>query len=143
MHHAFGQPRAVLDAGPITAARTAAITGVAIRTWGPVDARRPTVALVGAGVQGESHVAILGEVLPGSTLRIHDRDPGRAASLAERAKASGSFADATTRTSAVEAIRGADVAITLVSFGPDRQSVPADAFGETRPLTCSFLPAQT
>ena len=31
---ASGQPRAILDAGPITAARTAAISGVAIRTLG-------------------------------------------------------------------------------------------------------------
>jgi ornithine cyclodeaminase/alanine dehydrogenase-like protein (mu-crystallin family) len=126
-----GEPRAALDAGPVTAARTAAISGVVIRSWGPANGS-PTVALVGAGVQGESHLAILGEVLPGSRLRIHDRDQGRATALAERARRSESFADVTDAAHAADAVRGADVVITLVSFGPDRQAIPADAFRDAR-----------
>ena len=37
---ATGVPTGILDAGPITAQRTAAISGVAIRAWAPpVDGR--------------------------------------------------------------------------------------------------------
>ena len=42
---------------------------------------------IGAGVQGRSHVPVLGYVLPGVELVVYDRDPGRAASLAALAAA--------------------------------------------------------
>ena len=71
-----GVPVAVMDASPITAERTAAISGVAIRAWAPrVVGRAPRAAVIGAGVQGTSHVAMLGHVLPGATLRVFDRTP--------------------------------------------------------------------
>ena len=72
-------PIAILDAGPITAERTAAISGVAIRVFAPDVGRAPVrAALVGAGVQGRSHVPVLGHVLPGVELVIFDRDGERA-----------------------------------------------------------------
>lgn len=122
-----GRPRAILDAGPITAARTAAVSGVAVAAWGP-RASSPVVGLVGAGVQAEAHVEVLAHVLPGGRLRIHDRDPRRASALAERAGTRGAFSDVGTSDTAEAAIAGADVAITMVSFGPDRQTVPAEAY---------------
>jgi ornithine cyclodeaminase len=125
-----GQPRAFLDAGPITAARTAAISGVAVATWGP-RGPAPLVGLVGAGIQAQAHVEVLGTVLPGCRLRIHDRDAARAEALARDARASGRFADATVAETPSAAIAGSDVAITMVSFGPDRQTLPADAFRDT------------
>ena len=124
-----GRPRAVMDAGPITVARTAAISGVVVATWGPASSA-PIVALVGAGAQAEGHVEVLRSVLPGSRLRIHDRDAQRARALAGRATDTGSFLSATTSDSAATAISGADVVLTMVSFGPDRQTGPADAFRE-------------
>jgi len=75
---AAGLPTAMLDAGPITAQRTAAISGVAIRHFGPgaADGRSSTdVALIGAGVQGHAHVPMIGAVLPGATLHVFDRHP--------------------------------------------------------------------
>ena len=77
-------PIAILDAGPITAERTAAISGVAIRAFAPRVAGGgvPRAALIGAGVQGRSHVPVLGHVLPGVTLAVFDRDPARAEALA-------------------------------------------------------------
>lgn len=126
-----GRPVAVMDAGHITAARTAAISGVAVRAWAP-DGPSLTVGLVGAGVQAYAHVEVLAALLPGSHLRIHDRDPERAATLAAHAQASGSFASATISGRAADVIAGADVAITMVSFGPDRQSVDAAAFRDAR-----------
>jgi ornithine cyclodeaminase/alanine dehydrogenase-like protein (mu-crystallin family) len=83
-----GVPTAILDAGPITAERTAAVSGVAVRAFAPpVSGRATRVALIGAGVQGHSHVPVLGHVLPGLELAVFDRDPGRAASLADAARA--------------------------------------------------------
>ena len=124
-----GEPRAIIDAGGITAVRTAAVSGVAIGHWAPSGRTAPlAVALVGAGVQGESHLTMLGGVLPGSRVVIHDRDAARAAALANKGRASGLFSDVGTAASPTDAIGGADVVITMVSFGPDRQSVPADAF---------------
>jgi ornithine cyclodeaminase/alanine dehydrogenase-like protein (mu-crystallin family) len=47
---ATGVPLAILDGGPITAHRTAAVTGVVLRRFAPPVANRPTrVALIGAG----------------------------------------------------------------------------------------------
>jgi len=124
-----GEPRAILDAGGITAVRTAAVSGVAIGHWAPTGVAAPlAVALVGAGVQGESHLTMLGGVLPGSRVAIHDRDAARAAALADKGRASGLFRDVSTAASPTEAIGGADVVITMVSFGPDRQAIPVEAF---------------
>jgi ornithine cyclodeaminase len=125
-----GRPRSVMDAGPITAARTAAVSGVVMATWGPRDPA-PIVALVGAGVQAQAHVEVLAAVLPDAQLRIHDRHPDRATSVATIARSMGGFSSVTTSDTAAAAIGGADVAITMVSFGPERQSVAQDAFRET------------
>jgi hypothetical protein len=122
-----GRPRAVMDAGPITATRTAAVSGVAVATWG-ARVQAPSVALVGAGVQALAHVEILRTVCPGAHLRIHDRHPERAAAVAEVARSEGSFANVTTCDTAAGAVEGADVAITMVSFGPARQGLPPEVF---------------
>ncbi len=125
---ATGLPSAILDGGPITALRTAAVTGVAIRQFGPQVARgRPTRAtLIGAGVQGRSHLAVLGHLLPGVELTIHDRHPERAAELAERARASGGIGSVSVEQTARGAVRGADVVVTAASFGPVRQVMTGD-----------------
>ncbi len=72
---------------------------------------------------------MLGVVLPGSRVTIHDRDPELAARLAVAAQDAGVFAEVSTSSSATDAVGDADVVITMISFGPDRQQVPADAFG--------------
>lgn len=124
-----GLPRGILDAGPITAHRTAAVSGVAIEHWAPDPADRALrVGLVGAGIQGRSHLPILAHLLPGSTLVIHDRDADRAGGLAAEAEALDAFDAIATVDRPVDAIEGADVVVTLVSFGADRQAVPAEAF---------------
>ena len=116
-------PIAILDAGPITAERTAAITGVAIRAFAPPPTadRAPRAALVGAGVQGRSHVPVLGHVLPGVSLALFDPDPARAAALAEIAAATEGIGTVTVASSARQAIEGADVVVTVASFVPREQ----------------------
>lgn len=109
-----GRPQAILDGGPITAERTAAVSGVALRRFAATDDR--TVALIGAGVQGRSHLAVIGHVLPGATVLIHDRHPDRADRLAEAALATPGIAAARTVRDAREAAGDASTVITAVSF---------------------------
>jgi ornithine cyclodeaminase/alanine dehydrogenase len=123
-----GVPIAVLDGAPITAERTAAVTGVALRHFGPPASDEIQIAVIGAGVQGRSHLAVLGGVLPGGRVRLFDRDPERAAALADRARSTHGIAGATAHASAREAIEGADVVVTVASFLPpgERQTMTSD-----------------
>ena len=122
---ATGEPRAILDGGPITAERTAAVSGVAIARFGPLAAAdagaedRPARAtIIGAGVQGRSHLEVLGYTLPGVAVTIVDRHPDRAEALAEAARTTTGIASATatSRDVAAAATRDADVVITAASF---------------------------
>jgi ornithine cyclodeaminase/alanine dehydrogenase len=118
---ATGMPIAILDGAPITAERTAAVSGVAIRRFGPAADRRH-VAIVGAGVQGHSHLPVVGAVLPGATLHVFDRHPDRAQALGDQARATEGIADAVVHESAREAVEAADVVVTAASFGPGDRS---------------------
>lgn len=124
-----GVPRAILDGGGITAQRTAAVSGVAMSRFGPSrPGGTPHATVIGAGVQGHSHLEVLGHVLPGVELAIHDRHPDRAAALADEARATPGIAAAVAVASAREATAGADVVITAASFTAreHRQAMTAD-----------------
>jgi ornithine cyclodeaminase/alanine dehydrogenase len=126
---ATGLPLAVLDGGPITAARTAAISGVAIGRFASAPASRNgsrRVAILGAGVQGHSHLAVVGHLLPGASLAVFDRHPDRTEALVEAARETSGIAEAVSAPSAREAVDGADVVISAVSFGPVRQVMTND-----------------
>jgi ornithine cyclodeaminase/alanine dehydrogenase len=125
---ATGVPVAMLDGGPITAERTAAVTGVAIRHYGPVvasGAGAPHVAVIGAGVQGRSHLPVFGGVLPGCTLHVFDRSTERTAALADLARSTTGIADVVIHADARSAVEAGDVVFTAASFGPkeERQSM--------------------
>jgi len=125
-----GLPVAILDGGPITAERTAAVSGVAISRFAPAVGNRPVrAALIGAGVQGHSHVPVLGHVLPGVELAVFDRHPERAAALAGTARETAGIGAARVATAAREAVDGADVVVTAASFGPVRQVMTPDWLG--------------
>lgn len=124
-----GRPVAVLDGGPITALRTAAVTGVAIRRFAPQVRGRPTrVALIGAGVQGRSHLPVLGAILPGLELAIHDRHPDRANALADLARETAGIGRIRVAPSARDGTAEADVVVTAASFTSpsDRQPMTLD-----------------
>jgi len=122
-----GLPSAILDGGPITALRTAAVSGVAIRHFGPlVTGRAPRAALIGAGAQGHSHLPVLGRVLPGVRLTVFDRHPERAAALADEAASTDGIGSASAAPDARVAVRDADVVVTAASFGPIRQVMTSD-----------------
>ncbi|HEX2754387.1 MAG TPA: hypothetical protein VHM48_02930 [Candidatus Limnocylindrales bacterium] len=120
-----GIPTAILDAGPITAERTAAISGVAIARFAPdVVGRAPRVALLGTGVQGRSHLAVLGHVLPGVELTVFDRHPDRATALAAVAEQTPGIRSARSASTARDATRSADIVVTTASFAPADQRQP-------------------
>jgi ornithine cyclodeaminase/alanine dehydrogenase len=124
-----GVPRAILDAGPITAERTAAVSGVAIARFAPpVAGRAPRAAILGAGVQGRSHLAVVGHLLPGVELTLYDRHPERAAALAVEAGRVGGIGRVRVAHEATEATQSADVVITAASFAApaDRQVLTGD-----------------
>lgn len=117
-----GVPLAILDGGPITAARTAAVSGVAIRAFAPpVAGRPPRCALIGAGVQGHAHVPVIAATLAGAELALHSRSRGHAEELAAEARATPGIGRVTVAGTAREAVDGADVVVTAASFGPVNQ----------------------
>jgi ornithine cyclodeaminase/alanine dehydrogenase-like protein (mu-crystallin family) len=124
-----GVPSAVLDAGPITAERTAAVSGVAIVRFAPVAlGREPRAAMLGAGVQARSHLAVLGHLLPDVELTVFDRHPERAAALVDEARHVRGIGGVRVADEAIKATRSADVVITAASFATpaDRQVLTDD-----------------
>ena len=86
-----GQLRALLNASPITAIRTAAVSAVATRALARPGAR--TVAILGTGVQGKAHAEAMRAVLDDPEIRLVGRDVREAE----------------------EAVRGADVVCTCTT----------------------------
>ena len=119
-------PSAILDGGPITAERTAADLGRRHPARGRrrSSSRAPRVAIIGAGVQGRSHLPVLGHVLPGASARglrpATRTGPRRWRRTRATATASAAAAVAPT---ARDAVADADVVVTAASFvaPPERQ----------------------
>ena len=72
--------------------------------------------LIGAGVQGRAHAAMLGALLPGVTLAIHDRHPERAEALAQEASGFVGVAGAAGVTDRAGALQEADVVVTATAL---------------------------
>lgn len=127
-----GQPRAIVDAGALTAQRTAAVSGLAIERWGPGPASAPKVAIVGCGAQARSHLPVLAHLLPRASIVLSDAVPARAEALADEladpATGLGRFAEVRISVDVRAALDDADVVLTMVSFGPRHQGLPTAAF---------------
>jgi ornithine cyclodeaminase/alanine dehydrogenase-like protein (mu-crystallin family) len=121
-----GLPTAILDGGPITAARTAAVSGVAIRAFAPRLDRPVRAALIGAGVQGHSHVPVIARLLPGVELAVFDSQHSRAEALAADVRALDGLGSVVVAETARSAVHRADVVVTAASFGPVRQVMTSD-----------------
>lgn len=125
-------PVAILDGGPITAHRTAAVSGVAIRAFAamPGPGRPLRVGIVGAGTQARAHLPVICHLLPGAEIRLFDRNPDRAAAVADEARRTAGIGSAVTVASLRAAVEAADVVLTLASFTtPERR----------QPLTTDWL----
>jgi ornithine cyclodeaminase/alanine dehydrogenase-like protein (mu-crystallin family) len=99
-----GIPLAVMDGAEITAARTAAASGVCVRRFAPEGWRK--AAILGCGEQGRFHARLLGELNPEVRIRAYDPHPERIAEMPGRVEPA---------TGAREALEGAEV---VVSAGP-------------------------
>jgi len=102
---ATGTPMAVMDGRLITEMRTAAVSAAATKLLAPKDAR--VLAILGSGVQARSHFEALGLVRNFSEVRVWSQTKAHAQEFAKEIGAK--------VTSAEDAIRGADVVVTVTS----------------------------
>src|SRR5437763_4040181 len=78
-----GEPLAIMNASAITAIRTAAVSALATRLLAREDAS--TLAIIGAGVQGHSHMKAIPVVREIREIRICSRTRAHADTLARQA----------------------------------------------------------
>jgi ornithine cyclodeaminase/alanine dehydrogenase-like protein (mu-crystallin family) len=100
-----GQLMAVMNASAITAIRTAAVSAVATRVLAREDAR--SLAIIGAGVQGRTHLEAIPLVRDIDDIRVVSRTRGKAEALAGKG--------VRVVESVEEAVRGADIIVTATS----------------------------
>ena len=79
-----GKPLAIMDAASITAIRTAAVSGVATKLLARRDAR--SVAIIGAGTQGRTHIDAMLAARPFERVLVWSRTTGHAAALVTEAE---------------------------------------------------------
>jgi alanine dehydrogenase len=96
-----GLPLAVMDGAEITAARTAAASGVCVRRFAPQGWSR--AAILGCGEQGLFHARLLRALNPDAVIRAWDPHPERVERLGELAEPAAGWEDA---------LAGAEVVIT-------------------------------
>ena len=105
-----GAPLAIVDAGAVTAIRTAAVSAVATRALARDDATR--LAVLGAGIQARAHLEALAVVRPFESARIWGRTEALARTLADEVEMPFPVEVAP---SAREALAGADVVATTTA----------------------------
>ena len=104
-----GTPLSFMDGTYITALRTAGAAALSTRLLARTDTR--VLAIVGAGVQGRSHLTMLPRVRPFSEIRIASRHFAHAEQLAATDTRARAFE------TAEEAVRGADVVCLCTNAG--------------------------
>jgi ornithine cyclodeaminase len=107
-----GRLRAIIDAGELTAIRTAAVSGAATRALARRDAS--ILAILGSGAQAHSHLEAMVAVRPVREVRVWSRTPENAARFAQIASAKHGI-EITTVVSARDAARGADLICTVTA----------------------------
>jgi ornithine cyclodeaminase/alanine dehydrogenase-like protein (mu-crystallin family) len=100
-----GESLAVMDGRLITEMRTAAVSAVAVDCLARRDAK--VLGILGSGVQARSHLSALAQVRKFDEIRVWSRSEEHAQRFAEESGAK--------LTTAEEAVRGADVVLTLTS----------------------------
>jgi ornithine cyclodeaminase len=107
-----GSPVAVIDAGAITAIRTAAVSAVATRILARADASR--LAIIGSGVQAWSHLVAMRVIRSIRDAIVWSRDRGRCETFARRAESELGIL-VRVGTSARDTVEGADIICTVTS----------------------------
>jgi ornithine cyclodeaminase/alanine dehydrogenase-like protein (mu-crystallin family) len=103
-----GEPLAILNASAVTEIRTAAVSALATRTLANENAA--TLAIIGAGVQAEAHLHAIPLVRQIKEARVFS--PRSAHTFVERMNVPFDLVAATT---AEEAVRGADIIVTVTT----------------------------
>lgn len=111
---ASGLPIAILDGSPITASRTAALSGAAIRILGRPDAPPRSALVLGAGVQGRAHLPVLA-ACGIEQVWVHDRHPERSAVLVNAGRVPGLEVEAVDDPGSC--IGRADIVVSATSLG--------------------------
>jgi ornithine cyclodeaminase/alanine dehydrogenase len=115
-----GLPVCVMDGAEITAARTAAASGVCVRRFAPEG--WSTAAILGAGEQGIFHAALLRELNPGVRIRAYDPNPERIERLGPGVEPTGGE---------LEAVDGAEIVVTAAPIVEQpRPMIGLGALGE-------------
>ena len=107
-----GRPLAIIDASAITAIRTAAVTGVATRALAREDAG--DLAILGSGVQAQTHLAAMLSVRPIRRIRVWSRTEENAREFAAREGERYNVTIEVAET-AQAAVKGADLICTVTS----------------------------
>ena len=114
-----GELLATMDAAPITAARTAAMSAIAAQHMARPDSR--SIAFIGCGTQARSHLAALKRVLPQlDHVLAYSRQQSTASAFADAAQRAGFRAEVVDNPRS--AIAHADVVVSAV--GIDASSAP-------------------
>ncbi len=109
-----GIPLAIVDAGEITAIRTAAASGAATKSLAREDAS--DLAILGSGVQARSHLEAMVCARPIARVRVYSPTKAHRDGFAdEAARRHGIPVEATTTSE--EAVRGADLICAVTSSG--------------------------
>src|SRR5437660_4295061 len=100
-----GEPLAVMDGRLISEMRTAAVSAAATKLLAPKNSK--VLAILGSGVQARSHVEALRLVRQFEEIRVWSPNKSHAQTFANEADAKA--------TTAEDAVRGADVVVTVTS----------------------------
>jgi ornithine cyclodeaminase/alanine dehydrogenase len=115
-----GLPQGVMDAAEITAARTAAASGVCMRRWAPAGWAR--AAIVGCGEQGRYHARVVTALNPSAVIRAYDTHPERARTLG---------GDVELADDARDAASGAEIVITGIPIAENpRPVIDSECLGD-------------
>ena len=112
-----GRLRSVLEAGWVTAYRTAALSAVVAKRI--ADPRSETVAFIGCGVQARSHLETFAALYPLKAIRAFGRGRANIEQLSEMAQSMGLAVEVCN--SAKEALEGADLVVSSVTLSFELQ----------------------
>jgi len=115
-----GLPLAIMDGAEITAARTAAASGVCVRRFAPDGWRR--AAILGCGEQGRFHASLLHAMNPEVQIRAWDPHPERVERMGDLAAGASGWEDA---------LDGAEIVVTAGPIIEDpKPSIRPEHLGE-------------
>ena len=113
-----GLPLAVIDGNWVTAIRTAGLSAVAAKRLARPESS--VIAFVGCGVQARSHLQAFSDLFPLEEIRAFNRGAENRDALCRMAESMGLAAHSCDRIE--EAIRGADLIVTSVSWSQNTEA---------------------